>query len=179
MKLKSALLYSTALAAVVGLECSALAETARNESFGPADKPYGYRIVNFGGDPKSVALVFTNTAYSTSLPMEYVLPASVSSLRYLVVGGGGSGGKAADGNGAGGGGAGAFFNAGGNVGSDDRHLEVCVGAGGKAQTEPRHGEKGGISMLRFGRTEVFALGGGYGGSGGAGGDGGKIGRAHV
>lgn len=96
---------------------------------------------------------FLNTGTCT-----WTVPAGVTSVEYLVVGGGGGGAS-------GGGGAGGFLT---NVGSaamtvtPGAHLNVTVGAGGAAGTGNSTASNGGDSSF----NGITALGGGGGGGGG-------------
>ena len=108
---------------------------------------------------KELVYVFTNTA-ATGHAM--ILPSSITSLRYLVVGAGGSGG----GRHGGGGGAGGMLT------NNDfkvvgRTLKITVGAGGERVISGGNaggGKRGGDSVLVNGAIQVCAGGGGGGAS---------------
>ena len=100
-----------------------------------------------------------------SVSFSFKLPAGLSSVRYLAVGGGGAGGTC-----DGGGGAGGKFLA-GSLALDGTETEctVSIGAGGAARGERGgatryQGLPGGATSLSVGETDLSAAGGGGGGA---------------
>ena len=121
----------------------------------------------------SETLITFNHTGSTN----YTIPAGVSSISYLVVGGGGSGGKS---DYAGGGGAGGYLSNLSYPVYTGYTFNIIVGAGGLGvSADDTNGNSGGLSQLN---SSIQALGGGYGssdtvGNGGNGGSGGGGGGA--
>jgi prepilin-type N-terminal cleavage/methylation domain-containing protein len=120
---------------------------------------------NGGTSPScaTVAATYGTTSFTTVGTTSWTVPAEVTSVQYLVVGGGGSGGSGS--SPGGGGGAGGFLTATGFTVSPGASITVTVGSGGAAVPRDtyRPGNNGGNSV--FGT--ITAVGGGGGGTCGA------------
>jgi hypothetical protein len=96
-------------------------------------------------------------SFTTTTTCDWSVPAGVSSIRYLVVGGGGSGGSGR----GGGGGAGGLLR-GNSAVTANQVLEIKVGVGGTGNNTPGSNSNGDTSSITT--LSLVAPGGGRGGS---------------
>ena len=134
---------------------------------------WGYTVSGLGADGDETAVIFTNSAETTT----WTVPANLTDVRFLVVGGGGGGGGGTWGPGGGGGGVVTGLV---HTLTKNATITIAVGAGGTGgSSNGGSGGAGGNSTLAVnGLSYVTAYGGGAGktkakgGSGGSGSGGG-------
>ena len=150
-----------------------LAATALLADIAPLDghPEWGYTVSGLGASGDETAVVFTNSAETAT----WTVPANLSDVRFLVVGGGGGAGAGTSGGGGGGGGV-----VTGLVHSLTKNAVITakVGAGGAGGTGNVGGGSAGSSSyfsvdgVRYVTGNAGGKGGGSGANGGSGGSGG-------
>ena len=143
----------SAIAAIAVIVASAFADTAPIEGH----PEWGYTVTGLGDNGDETAVVFTNHAETAT----WTVPANLSDVRFLVVGGGGGAGAGTSGGGGGGGGV-----VTGLVHSLTKNAVITakVGAGGAGgSSNGGSGVIGGNSSVAVnGISYVTAYGGGTG-----------------